>query len=182
MEESLIDEARNGKASAIEKLYRHFYGYAMSVALRYTNSRDEACEVVNDSYMKAFNKLDQYSPKSSFKGWFRRIIINTSIDNYRKNLKHYSVLEIDNASSESYDADAVDALSKDEILNMLRELPEILRIVFNMYEIEGYAHQEIADELGIPASSSRTYLARAKQKLRERFIALNEIKDEGAIR
>ena len=182
LEESLINEARSGKASSIEKLYKHFYGYAMSVALRYTNSRDEACEVVNDSYMKAFNKLDQYSNGSSFKGWFRRIIINTSIDNYRKNQKHYSMLEIDNASSESYDCDAVDSLTQGEILMMLQELPDILRIVFNMYEIEGFSHQEIADKLGFPASSSRTYLARAKQKLRDKFKALNEIRDEGAIR
>ncbi|WP_143962424.1 RNA polymerase sigma factor [Litoribacter populi] len=182
MEQHLIKEAKSGNAAAIEKLYRHFYGYAMSVALRYTNTRDEACEVVNDSYLKAFNKLDQYSTGSSFKGWFRRIIINTSIDNYRKNQKHYAVLEIDKAAAESYDSDAVDDLTKEEILGMLRELPEILRIVFNMYEIEGFSHKEIGEELGFPSSSSRTYLARAKQKLREKFIALNEIRDEGAVR
>lgn len=92
------------------------------------------------------------------------------------------MVEIDNASSESYDCDAVDSLTQAEILMMLQELPDILRIVFNMYEIEGFSHQEIADKLGFPASSSRTYLARAKQKLREKFKALNEIRDEGAIR
>jgi RNA polymerase sigma factor (sigma-70 family) len=182
LEQYLIEEAKSGKGSAIEKLYKHFYGYAMSIALRYTNSRDEACEIVNDSYMKAFNKLDQYTPGSSFKGWFRRILINTAIDHYRKNAKHSSMLEIEKASAETYDADAVEDLSKEEILAMLRELPDILRIVFNMYEIEGFSHKEIGEELGFPPSSSRTYLARAKQKLRDKFIALNEIKDEGAVR
>jgi len=153
----------------------------MSVALRYTSCRDEACEVVNDSYMKAFAKLDQYNEGSSFKSWFRRIIINTAIDQYRKNSKHYALLEIEKAAAEAYDSDAVDDLTVEEILTLMRELPDLLRIVFNMYELEGFSHKEIGETLDIPASTSRTYLARAKQKLREKFVALNTIKDEGAV-
>ena len=182
MEKDLVQEAKGGHPKALEKLYRHFYGYAMSIALRYSNSRDDACEIVIDSLMKVFDKLGQYTEESSFKGWFRRILINTSIDYYRKNVKYYSDMDIEKADQKVCDPSVVEELSKEDILMLLRELPEMLRIIFNMYEIEGYSHNEIGDQLGIPASTSRTYLARAKQRLRDKITALNQIKDEGAVR
>lgn len=182
MEQHLIQKARNGDPKSLEMLYKHFYGYAISIALRYSNSRDEACEIVNDSFMKMFDKLDQYHDKNSFKGWFRRILVNTSIDYYRRNVKHFAVMDIDQAEFESANPEIIDQLSKEDILNALRSLPEILRIIFNMYEIEGYSHKEIGEKLNIPPSTSRTYLARAKQNLREKIVALNHINNEGAVR
>lgn len=182
LEKHLIQEAKNGDRKSIELLYKQFYGYAMSVALRYSNSREEACEIINDSFMKVFDKLDQYNNQNSFKGWLRRILINTSIDYYRKNIKHTAVMDIEKADAETLEADVIDRLSAEDILGILRELPEILRIIFNMYEIEGYSHNEISEQLGIPSSTSRTYLARAKKKLREKILELNQINNEGAIR
>ncbi|MCR9017095.1 RNA polymerase sigma factor [Aquiflexum gelatinilyticum] len=182
MEKHLIQEAKNGNRKSIEMLYKQFYGYAMSVALRYSNSREEACEIINDSFMKAFDKIGQYDNQNSFKGWLRRILINTSIDYYRKNIKHTAVMDIEKADTETLDPDIIDQLSADDILGVLRDLPEILRIIFNMYEIEGYSHNEISEQLGIPSSTSRTYLARAKKKLREKILELNQIKNAGAIR
>ncbi|MGY6743804.1 MAG: RNA polymerase sigma factor [Cecembia sp.] len=182
MEEQLIQKAKNGDPKSLEMLYRHFFGYAMSIALRYSNSREDASEIVNDSFMKAFDKLPQHDSKYPFKAWFRRILVNTSIDYYRKNLKHFSAMDIDNAHSESYEPEIISQLSMEDILAILRSLPEALRVVFNMYEIEGFAHNEIAESLGIPPSTSRTYLARAKQKLREKVLEINQIKDEGAVR
>jgi RNA polymerase sigma-70 factor (ECF subfamily) len=182
LENHLIQEAKNGDRKSIELLYKQFYGYAMSIALRYSNSREEACEIINDSFMKAFDKLDQYDNQNSFKGWLRRILINTSIDYYRKNIKHTAVLDIEKADTETLDPDIIDQLSANDILGVLRDLPEILRIIFNMYEIEGYSHNEISEQLGIPSSTSRTYLARAKKKLREKILELNQIKNAGAIR
>jgi RNA polymerase sigma factor (sigma-70 family) len=182
LENLLIQKAKKGDKKSIEMLYRHFYGYAMSIALRYSNSRDEACEIVNDSFMKVFDKLSQHDENNSFKAWFRRILVNTSIDYYRKNVKYYSAMEIEKAEAESYEPEVISQLSREDILGILRCLPDMLRMVFNMYEIEGYTHSEIADQLGIPSSTSRTYLARAKQKLREKVIEINHIKNEGAVR
>lgn len=182
MENLLIQKAKKGDPKSVEMLYRHFYGYAMSIALRYSNSRDEACEIVNDSFMKVFDKLAQHDENNSFKAWFRRILVNTSIDHYRKNVKYYSAMEIEKAEAESYEPEVISQLSMEDILGILRCLPEMLRMVFNMYEIEGFTHSEIAEQLGIPASTSRTYLARAKQKLREKVIEINHIKNEGAVR
>jgi RNA polymerase sigma factor (sigma-70 family) len=182
LEKHLIQEAKNGDRKSIELLYKQFYGYAMSIALRYSNSREEACEIINDSFMKAFDKLEHYDSQNSFKGWLRRILINTSIDYYRKNIKHTAVMDIEKADAETLEADVIDRLSAEDILGILRGLPEILRIIFNMYEIEGYSHNEISEQLGIPSSTSRTYLARAKRKLREKIHVLNQISNEGAVR
>jgi RNA polymerase sigma factor (sigma-70 family) len=182
LEQELIREAKKGHPKSLEMLYKHFYGYAMSIALRYSNSRDEACEIVNDSFMKVFDKISQFNSDNSFKGWFRRILVNTSIDYYRKNAKHTGVMDIEYANAEGTDPEIIDHLGKEDIMSLLQSLPDMLRIVFNMYEIEGYSHNEIADQLGIPSSSSRTYLARAKQRLRENVVELNQIKNERAIR
>jgi RNA polymerase sigma-70 factor (ECF subfamily) len=182
LEKALIQKAKDGDKKSIELLYKQFYGFAMSIALRYTNSRDEACEIVNDSFMKAFDRIKQYQIENSFKGWFRRIIVNTSIDYYRKNSRYTSIMDIEKAESESYSPDIIDQLTFEDILGLIRSLPEILRIVFNLYEIEGYDHNEIGEKLGIPASTSRTYLARSKKKLREKVLEINHIRDEGAIR
>jgi RNA polymerase sigma factor (sigma-70 family) len=182
LEKALIQKAKDGDKKSIELLYKQFYGFAMSVALRYSNSRDEACEIVNDSFMKAFDRIKQYQTENSFKGWFRRIIVNTSIDYYRKNSRYASIMDIDKAESESYSPDIIEQLTFEDILGLIRSLPEILRIVFNLYEIEGYDHNEIGEKLGIPASTSRTYLARSKKKLREKVLEINHIRDEGAIR
>lgn len=182
MEEFIIQKAKMGDPKAVEMLYKHFYGFAMGVALRYSYNKEEACEIVNDSFMKVFDKLNSYDSKNSFKGWFRRIIVNTAIDYYRKNAKYKAVLDIEYAHLSELNASVIDDLSKEDILNLLQNLPNMLRIVFNMYEIEGYSHNEIAEKLTIPSSTSRTYLARAKEKLREKIILLNKQSDEGAIR
>lgn len=182
MEKELILVAQKRDKKSLEMLYKRFYGYAMSIALRYSGNREEACEIVNDSFMKAFDKLDQFNLDNSFKAWFRRIIINTSVDYYRKNLKHQAVMDIEKAHAETYNPDIIDDLSKEDILRCLEELPDILRVIFNMYEIEGFRHAEISEKLGIPSSTCRTYLARAKERLRNKIIALNHIKNEGAVR
>ncbi|WP_040670862.1 RNA polymerase sigma factor [Nitritalea halalkaliphila] len=182
MEHDYVKRAQDGDKKAFEQLYKHYYGYAMGIALRYANVKEEAGEIVNDSFMKVFDKLDTYAPQQSFKAWLRRIVINTSIDYYRRSIKYFAVMDIEKAHSETLDPGVLDALSVEDLMQLLRGLPELLRIVFNMYEIEGYSHNEIADTLEIPSSSSRTYLARAKQKLREKVLQLNAEKNEGAVR
>lgn len=169
LEKEIIKGCRKKKSKSQEMLYKHFYGYAMSICLRYSYSKDEALEILNDSFMKVFNNIQKYNENLSFKSWLRRIIINTSIDYYRKNQKHRHTLNIEMARNEEYHLDIIDDLSVEDILKLLNELPNQYRIIFNLYEIEGYSHKEIAKMLDIPESTSRTNLARAKKKLRILF-------------
>jgi RNA polymerase sigma-70 factor (ECF subfamily) len=166
-EKEMIEGCRKGKSKYQEMLYRHFYGYAMGICLRYANSHDEACEMVNDSFLKIFTKMHQYDEKNPFRAWLRRVVINTAIDYYRKNKKHTGFQDIQQVRTEETDENALDKLSAEDILKLLLHVPEHYRIIFNLYEIEGYSHEEISQQLDIPESTSRTYLSRAKTKLRE---------------
>lgn len=152
-----------------EKLYKQFYGYGMSIGLRYTNSREEAKEILNDAFVKIFNSIEKFDSKQSFKAWIRRIIINTSIDHYRREAKHQNHLDLDHQTVQDLNTEAIDQLAFEDIVKLLNHLPEFYRITFNLYEVEGYSHDEIAEVLNITPSSSRVYLMRAKKRLRELF-------------
>ncbi len=166
----IIKGCIKGKMDAQEALYKQFYAYGMSVCLRYAHNRDEAAEIMNDSFLKVFNHINKYKENQSFKSWFRRIIINTAIDNYRKNSKHYNHYDEDLIDNEVLDCDLIDELDMEGALELLKQLPEQYRLTFNLFEIEGYSHEEIADFLGIAESTSRSNLTRAKKILRHAFL------------
>ena len=164
----LIAACENGTLRSKERLYKHFYSYAMSISRLYTYSNDDAVSILNDGFLKVFAALDKgrYDIKTPFKYWLRRIIINTAIDSYRKNLKHYHHLDIEEMDHLQTGSDHMEGLTFQDFMKLLDQLPELHRLVFNMYEIQGYKHDEIAKKLGIETSSSRVFLTRAKKKLR----------------
>lgn len=151
-----------------ERLYQHFYGYAMSICLRYAKNRQEARVILNMGFLKVFNKLDQYSSDYPFQGWLRRILINTAIDHHRTLKKRLQFVALDHLSTKesSYDEDFSIDPSVDT-LAVLQELSPAYRLVFNLYVMEGYKHHEIAEKLGISVNTSKTNLLRAKQKLKQ---------------
>ncbi len=148
-------------------LYKLFYGYAMGISLRYSLNRDDALEAVNDAFIKVFNAIHNYNIDKPFKAWSRTIVVNTAIDRRRKDLKFQLNVELDNAAPISSSIGTVDNLNVQDILKLMSELPAIQLTIFNLYEIDGYNHDEIANMLTIPVSSSRVYLSRAKEKLRK---------------
>jgi RNA polymerase sigma-70 factor (ECF subfamily) len=152
-----------------ELLYKKFFGYALSVAMIYNRQRNEAIEVVDDSFVKVFSNIGNYDPSKPFRGWLRKIVINTSIDHLRRNHKDHLFVEADRSVIQDETPSVLSHLSAQDIIGMLNRLPHFHKTVFCLYEIEGYNHEEIAEQLGIPTSSSRVYLTRAKQQLRELF-------------
>ncbi len=148
-----------------EKLYKQFYGFAMGICLRYTRSRDEAVEVLNDGFLKIMSNLDKYTPGLSFKGWLRRIMINASIDHYRRNEKHYENVDISYAKSNNLSPDVISILGEEVIMNAVQGLPPSYRMVFNLYVVEGYKHSEIAQKLNISEGTSKSNLNIARTKL-----------------
>jgi RNA polymerase sigma factor (sigma-70 family) len=164
-EEEIISQCKTGSLKYQELLYKHFYSYAMGISLRYSLNRDDALEVVNDAFIKVFNAINNFNSEKPFKAWLRTILVNTAIDRRRKDLKLQLNIELDNATPVS-NANAIENLNVQDILKMMKELPAIQVTIFNLYEIDGYSHDEIAQLLVIPVSSSRVYLSRAKEKLR----------------
>jgi RNA polymerase sigma-70 factor (ECF subfamily) len=145
----------------------------MSVCLRYSKTREEAIEILNDGFYKIFTKLGKHDKTFSFKGWLRKVMINSAIDYFRRNEKHYNGLDISYLKYSPTTVSVIDDLSEQEIVEAIRQLPPSYRIVFNLYVIEGFNHEEIASQLSIGVGTSKSNLAMARNKLRKILIADN---------
>lgn len=165
-EDEIISQCKTGSLKYQELLYKQFYGYAMGISLRYCLTRDDALEVVNDAFIKTFKAIKSYNSDKPFKAWLRTIVVNTAIDRRRKEMKFQMHVEFANAGPLFTAANAIENLNAQDIFTLLKELPALQLTIFNLYEIDGYSHDEIALLLKIPVSSSRVYLSRAKEKLR----------------
>lgn len=146
----------------------------MGVCLRYSRTRDEAIEILNDGFLKIFTKLDKYSHGLSFKGWLRKIMINSAIDYFRRNEKHYHSLDISHAHYESTNENILDQLSEQEIISAIQRLPPSYRMVFNLFAIEGYKHEEIANMLNISVGTSKSNLSVSRNKLQKMLLGEHE--------
>lgn len=147
----------------------------MGISVRYLSSYDIAQEAVSDSFLKIFDQLPrQLADLQSFKAWMRALVVRTAIDYFRKEKKNYLATSLD-AYHDSYATqdETADNQSVEEILKLLDKLPPVWKVVFNLYEVEGYSHEEIGKMLHITASSSRVYLAKAKQSLRKMITIQN---------
>lgn len=157
-----------------ERVYKKYYGYSIAVISRYVNDRYDAEELVNDCFIKIFKNISQFTfpvdPEDldkAFRGWIAKISSRTAID-YLRSKKTFLYVEDMEQDAEPYtEVNVISELNVQDILKLLDALPEMHRIIFNMYEIEGFSHDEISEMLNIPVSSSRVYLTRAKNKLRD---------------
>ncbi|WP_106527566.1 RNA polymerase sigma factor [Chitinophaga niastensis] len=156
--------------SSQEALYRNFFGYGMSICLRYAQNREEAVEIMNDGFLKIFQHIQSFDTSRSFKTWLAKIMVNTSIDFLRGKKKMVFVDDISHIPEPGTDDKIVDKLSYEELLKQVQALPPAYRTVFNLYVIEGYQHQEIALMLRISEGTSKSNLFKAKKILKEKII------------
>ena len=161
----IIKACREKNQAAQKKLYQLYFSYGMSVALRYSSTRHEAEEIFNDAFFKVFDKIDRYDEAQDFKQWFRRIIINTSIDYFRKNKKLKMFTSDELIPTDVEQNEGWDNLVYEDVLKYIQRLPPSYRVVFNMYVIEGYKHREIAEQLDISIGTSKSNYAKARQLL-----------------
>jgi len=172
----LIQACVENRRAGQKKLYQLYLSYGMSVALRYTSNRIEAEEVLNESFFKVFKKINQYDTKYDFKKWFRKIIINTSIDYYRKFKKIDTQELLLDFHEEKEQNDGWDNLLYQDILKHIQKLPPSYRLAFNMYVIEGYKHHEIAEKLNISVGTSKSNYAKARYMLQKHLKTNNAVK------
>lgn len=137
----------------------------MSIAVRYSADYDHAGEILNDSFLKIFRNIKSFRMNGNFKAWFRKIIIYTAIDHYRSDWRNVPIC-LEEFPHTILQNDIIEKLDAEDIMNLIRQLPDKHRIVFNLYELEGYTHYEIAGILEISEGTSRSCLSRAKAQLR----------------
>jgi len=151
-------------------LYKGFYGFSMGICLRYAGNRDQAAEVMNQGFFKVFTRIESYDLNKPFKAWLGKIMINTSIDYYRSNLKMAYAEDLESAEHISNGELPDRNLSYNDLLNMIQQLPTGYRTVFNLFAIEGYSHEEIGEMLNINAGTSKSNLHKARIKLKKMIL------------
>lgn len=172
--EELIDGCRRGSEAALKAFYERYYRYALTVCLAYADSQEEAAELLNDGFMKVFAGLKTLKSVEALLPWLRRIMVNTALDQYRKNRHRRMDLPTDLVDNQLVEPnqgnEAIYArLSAEEIINALQQLATPYRVVFSLYVLEGYSHREIAQQLAIAESTSRAHLTEANRLLRSRL-------------
>lgn len=176
----IIRRCKNGEAKAQELLYKQFAAKMLGVCQRYATDKMEAEDMLQDGFIKLFNKLDDYRGEGSFEGWVRRIMVHSAIEYYRKHhkmMQMVAIQETDHVSSANLPGGK---LAADDLLLLIQQLSPGYRMVFNLYAIEGYSHREIAEITGITEGASKSQLSRARSILKEQLKKLEGKKHEYA--
>jgi RNA polymerase sigma-70 factor (ECF subfamily) len=152
---------------AQKKLYEDNYSRMMAVCARYATNDEDAMDILHEGFLKVFKNITKYQPGTSLTAWIRRIMINTSIDYYRQQMRRRTESIEQAYELSTSEPDAVSQFTEREILGAVQRLTPAYRVIFNMYVIEGFSHKEIAEQLNITESTSRSNLVKARLKLRE---------------
>ncbi len=173
---SLITACQQGNKVAYEKIYRKYSPKMFGVSLRYMSNKDEAEDVLQESFVKVFRYINKYTFIGSFEGWIRKIVVNTALNHLRDHARHKNHLEISDTMPETSDLSVdYDSFSVEYMLKALQKLPPGYRTVFNLYEIEGYSHNEISDLLNISVSTSKSQLLKAKRYLQTKLLNKDDL-------
>jgi RNA polymerase sigma-70 factor (ECF subfamily) len=159
------------------RLYEMYASRLYGIALRYANDEDEAKDILQEGFIKIFEKLKQYRNKGSLEGWMRRIIINTALERIRRENRFMLVEEDGFIEHEQYRYEHIlEDLGEKDLLEMIQELTPQYRMVFNLYAIEGYSHKEISQKLNISEGTSKSNLSRARNLLKYKIELYYNIK------
>ncbi|GAB5538542.1 MAG: RNA polymerase sigma factor [Salibacteraceae bacterium] len=165
-DQELIEQCLSGSQRAQRALFDKFSRKMMAVCMRYVADRERAEDVLQDGFVKVFLNLKKFRGQGSFEGWIRRTMVNTSLDYLRK--KKIDEIDADISEAEylaGTNEKVVGKMRVEELMKLIEEMPTGYRTVFNMYAIEGYSHKEIAEELQVTESTSKTQFRKARTYL-----------------
>ncbi|HQB28527.1 MAG TPA: sigma-70 family RNA polymerase sigma factor [Paludibacter sp.] len=172
----IVDAAKKGDAKAQKLIYERYAPMMMSVCWRYVGDKETAKDMLQDGFIKLFLKLDMYAGTGAFAGWVRRVFVTTCLEYLRQKsaLKLSNPIDDVGYNLQQPDVSVIDKMSADELMNLIADMPENFRTVFNLYVIEGYTHAEIAELIGITEVNSRTLFLRARKYLQNAIELLQE--------
>lgn len=175
-ERDLIAACKKQDRRAQEQLYRKYAAKMLAIAKRYAYTVAEAEDILQEGFVKVFTKIDQYNPDNSFEGWLRKIIVNTAINNYRKEKSHHNHSSIDNpAFAHPGHSNIYEKINSDYLIDCLSQLPKTHYAPFILHVLEGYSHQEIAQRLKISEGQSKTNVCRARISLKKILAAFGQV-------
>lgn len=170
--ESLLNGCKRGERKAQEMLYRAVAAKMFNVCLRYASSDEEAQDMMQNGFIKVFKSLSSFRGEGSFEGWIRRVIVHTAIEMYRKNCREQYKVKLDEVFDQEQQVFDMEGLEVGDLMQVIQQLPDGYRIVFNMYAIEGYSHKEIAETLQISEGASKSQLSRARAWLKNKLLLI----------
>ncbi|MDD3787874.1 MAG: sigma-70 family RNA polymerase sigma factor [Petrimonas sp.] len=173
----LIKACKKKDRNAQKKLYEMYASKMMGVCLRYCKNEETARDLLHDGFVQVFTHIGSFTGKGSFEGWLRRIFVNLAIENYRlEKKKSWMITDIEQLESDvSADSGSdyyIGDITQQELLNLIKELPQGYRTIFNLFVFEDMSHREIAESLGINEAASRSQFFRAKALLQKRLNAI----------
>jgi RNA polymerase sigma-70 factor (ECF subfamily) len=177
---ALVAGCLAGHRASQEAFYKRFASKMFGVVLRYAPNRDTAADLLQEGFITAFNRLEQFRHEGSLEGWVRRIMVNTAISYCRKEIRRGTQYDLEDVAYALADTapTALDGLGAEELLQLVQQLPAGFRAVFSLYAIEGYTHEEIAEALNISIGTSKSQLSRAREALRQKLATLQSVQLE----
>lgn len=175
----LLTLCKKGDARAQQALYSAFKSTVMGLCRRYTRNREEAEDVFQETFIRVFRSIEQLNEVEKLEPWIKRIAVNAAVTYYHRNKRHYYHADYLDVDSQNEDYEMIlSGLSDTVLVEVVNQLPDGYRMVFNMYVVEGYSHAEVGELLNISEATSRSQLNRARHVLQERLKALGIIKYE----
>ena len=167
-DEQLVYGCVNGDPVAQKALYQRFARKMMSICMRYAGDRDQAQDMLQDGFVKVFQKIGHYRADGPLGGWIARTMVNTALDHLRRNKPYDHSVDLSEAEHlHQEDATVLGSMTTEELMALIQSLPAGYRTVFNLFVIEGYPHKEIADMLGISENTSKSQFMKARAYLRK---------------
>ena len=170
----LIEACRKGNRESRKRLYELFYSFGLNLCLRYARNREEAKEMLNDGFLKVFDKIHQYHFENNFQGWLRKVLVSAAIDYHRKFKRLADFEDLERVDEPFWENDFQSNLQYEDVLKAVQQLSPNYRLVFNLYVMDGFKHSEIAEKLGISIGTSKSNLARAKENLQKILLPIYE--------
>lgn len=168
--EKIIQGCLRGDRISQKQLFDRYSGKMLAVCMRYARHRMEAEDLLQDGFIKVFSNLSQYKSEGPFEQWVRKIMINNAIKNCNRKSFQNEYNVGDELPETTEEPEVIDHMAENELLQMISELPDGYRVVFNLYAIEGFSHREIADTLKIEESTSRSQLVKARKALQDKLL------------
>jgi len=169
---NIVEQCIAGNVRAQETFYRMLAPKMFGVCLRYAKDSNEAEDNLQEGFIKVFNNLKSFRHDGSLEGWVRRIMVNLSLEKYRKQHLLYPVDDLRKYESTSISNNIIEQISANELVELIQELPPRYRMVFNLYVMEGMNHKEIGESMGINEGTSKSNLARARDIMKQKVTAL----------